>query len=102
MKKTFGRWLILFACVQLTGLVCMWIGRYGPPAAGSLVWGTALVALFPGNFLSAMVIEKLFWSSGLSLTAMSVAEMPLVVAINALLWVGVIGAIRRLRGQRSR
>jgi hypothetical protein len=102
MKKTFGRWMIIFACVQLGGLVCMWTWQYVPVAASSFVWGTALIALFPGNILSAILIDKLFWSSGLSPTGMSVAEMPVLVAINALLWVGLIGAIRQLLGQRSR
>jgi hypothetical protein len=102
MKTTFGLWAILFAGVQATGLVCMWTWQYAPPAAGSFVWGTAIIALFPGNILSAMLVEKLFWKSGLSLTAMAAAEMPVLVAINAVLWFSVIGAMRRLFGQRSR
>jgi hypothetical protein len=102
MKKIFGRWLVLFAFVQLTGLVCMWTWRYAPPVASSFIWGIAFIALFPGNVLSAILIEKLFWNSGLSLIAMSVAEMPVLVAINAVLWFGVIRALRRLLGRRFR
>jgi hypothetical protein len=96
MKKTFATWTIIFACVQLTGLVCLWMWRYAPPAASSFVWGTALVALFPGNILSAILIEKLFWSSRLSLTTMAVAEIPVLLSINALLWFGLATAVRRL------
>jgi len=72
----------------------MW--RYAPPAASSFIWGTALVALFPGNILSAILIEKLFWSSRLSLATMAVAEIPMLLSINAPLWFGLATAVRRL------
>jgi len=79
----------------------MWTWPYVPSFARSFVWGAAILALFPGNFLSSILMDKLFWKSGLSLTAMSVAGMPVLVAMNAALWFGVIGALRRLLGRRS-
>jgi hypothetical protein len=101
MSKTWRRWATIFAAVQLAGLVCMCIWPYAK-AAYSFLWGTAFIALFPGNLLAAMLIEKLFWNSGLSLTAMSAIEMPVLVALNAALWFSVIGVVRRLLGLRSR
>jgi hypothetical protein len=68
------------------------------PTAGALMWGTALIALLPGNFISAILIEKLFWSSGLSLTGMSLLETPIMVAVNALLWFLLVRLVQRLRG----
>jgi hypothetical protein len=102
MNRPVARWVILFVCVQVIGLACMWVWPHVQSIAGSFVWGTTLIALFPGNMLSAIIIEKVFWSSGLSLTSMAFIEMPVLVAINFALWFGVIGAIRRLTAHRSR
>jgi hypothetical protein len=96
MKTSFRSSTILFAGVQLIGLVCMCTWQSTPLAVASLIWGTALIALFPGNFLSTMLIEKLFWKSELSLTAMLAAEIPVLIAINAALWFALIKTMRRL------
>ena len=69
------------------------------PIAGVYLWGTALIALVPGNFISAVLIEKLFWSSGLSLIGMSLLEVPILLAINALLWFSLMRIIQMLRGR---
>lgn len=95
MKKG-SRLLIWFAGVELIGLVCMLSWQSAPPAIASYIWGTALVALFPGNLLSAVLIEKLFWTSPLPSAAMLAAEIPVLVAINAAIWFGLIRAKRRL------
>jgi len=101
MKKALATWMVAFAFVQLTGLACMWMWRYAPPATSSFVWGTALVALFPGNMLSAILIEKLFWTSRMSLPVMAVVEIPVLLSINALFWFGLAAAMRRLRRRHS-
>lgn len=69
------------------------------PIAGPYVSGAALIALLPGNFISAMLIEKLFWGSRLSLTGMSLLEVPILVAVNALLWFSLMRLVHRLRGR---
>jgi len=77
----------------------MWIwphARVGAP----FLWGAAFTALFPGNIISTWLIEKLFWESSLSLTAMLALEVPIMVGINALLWFIIIGLIRNLVGRR--
>jgi hypothetical protein len=90
--------VILFVFVQLTGLVSMCIWPFSK-AAGSFLWGTAFLSLFPGNLLAAMLIEKLFWNTGLSLRAMAIIEIPLMIAFNGALWFVVIGSIRWLLGR---
>jgi hypothetical protein len=47
--------------------------------------------------VSAIVVEKLLWRSGLTLIAFSVIEIPLLLAINAVLWFVIVRAARRLR-----
>jgi hypothetical protein len=98
MKRSLRRWAVVFLAVQLGGLAFMWIWPHAR-VAGAFLWGTAFVALFPGNILSTTLIEKLFWNSTLSSKAMLIVELPVMVGINALLWVAVIGAIRKLVGQ---
>jgi hypothetical protein len=78
----------------------MWIWPYAT-GAFSFLWGTAFIALFPGNLIAAMLIEKLFWKSGMSLTAMSAAQMPVLVVVNGVIWFVLIGAVRRLLGRRT-
>jgi hypothetical protein len=100
MSKSLRRWTVAFLGVQLSGLACMWMWPHAR-VAGAFFWGAAFVALIPGNILSTTLIEKLFWNSSLSSTAMLIAELLLMVAINALLWIVVIGVIRKRIGQHE-
>jgi hypothetical protein len=59
------------------------------------------MGVFPVNILSAILIEKLFWSSRLSLATMAVAEIPVLLSINALLWFGLATAVRRLERRHT-
>ena len=102
MKTGFRLWAILFAGLQLIRLVCMCTWQSAPPGVASFIWDTAIVALFSGNFLRAILIEKLFWRNGLSLATMLAAEIPVLVAINAALWFGLIRTIRWLFRQSER
>jgi hypothetical protein len=68
--------------------------------AGPFLWGTAFIVLFPGNLTAALLIEKLFWNTGLSLRAISIIEIPFLVGFNAALWFVVVGTIKWLLEQR--
>lgn len=50
------------------------------------MWGTALITLFPGNFVSGVLVDKLFWKSTLTAVEMSVVDVPVELAINASVW----------------
>lgn len=92
------RWIVLFACVQLVGLICMWSWPYFNTASAAL-WGTALVCLFPGNMVSAGLVEKLLWKSTLSLGSMAAIELPFLIGINLGVWFVVIAAFRKVAGR---
>ena len=94
-----GKWPIVFACVQTAGLLCMGAWQH---AQSSFLWGASFLALFPGNVLSGMLVEKIFWGSRLSLSAMSAIEVPVLIAINAALWFAIIAAFGALFGRGSR
>jgi hypothetical protein len=98
--KRPGKWLFVFCAVQCVGVICMWVWPH-TLTGSSFFWGTALLLLFPGNFLSALIVEKFLWQSRLSLTAIAVIEVPLLVAINMALWWGVIRCFRRLMPRRA-
>jgi hypothetical protein len=66
------------------------------------MWGTALIALFPGNFIGGFLTEKLFWQKGLSLSGLSVLAMLLQLLINAAIWFAVIKGLKVLRVYFSR
>jgi hypothetical protein len=83
------RWVLAFVGIQLIGVACMFLWQLLHGGA-ALIWAVALIALFPGNLLSAMLIEKLLWNSHLSSAAMLVAELPITVMINAALWLFVV------------
>ena len=90
------RLIVFFSVVQLVGLGCAWL-QHPPSAASAFLWGTGFVLLFPGDLLSAWIMQKLFWQSHLSLASMSAISAVLLVAINAVIWflvAKVVGTIR--------
>jgi hypothetical protein len=87
----FRRWIIvLFSAVQLLGIGCSWLWEHPPSAVSSVLWGTAFLALFPGNLLGAWIVEKLFWQSRLSLVSIGIFSTVLLVVINATIWIVVV------------
>ena len=74
-----------FIIAQIAGEICFWSWEHISPPVGMLLWGAALVLLFPGNFLSAAIIEPVFWGK-LSLIQLAVLEVPLEIPINFVVW----------------
>jgi len=66
------------------------------PAIGVPMWGTALILLFPGNFLAGWLIQSLFWQRGLSLTVIGLLSLVAALAINTILWLSVTKAVRAI------
>jgi hypothetical protein len=97
-KMRLRRWMIVFFSVQLVGLGCAWL-QHAPSAASSALWGTGFVLLFPGDLLSAWMMEKLFWHSRLSLASTNVISAVLMVAINAIIWWLVLKAVKVIRAR---
>ncbi len=96
------RWIIVFfSAVQLLGIGCSWLWEHPPSAASSLLWGTGLFALFPGNLLSAWIVEKLFWQSRLSLMSMGIISTVLLLVINATIWLVVVKAVQVIHARLS-
>jgi hypothetical protein len=87
---------IAFAAVQIAGEICAWTWAipYGP--IGRWQWMGAFILLLPGNELASIIIEKLFWMSGMSLLAMQVLKIPLVLGINLALWIACAWVWRRV------
>ncbi len=92
------RLIVFFSVVQLVGLGCAWL-QHPPSAASAFLWGTGFVLLFPGDLLSARIMQKLFWQSHLSLTSMSAISAVLLVAINAVIWFLVAKAVGTIRAR---
>ncbi len=90
----------IFVIVQFVGLACMGVWQHVPSSVGMVMWGTALIVMFPGNFLGGWLIEKLFWQGPLSLTDIGLLSAVAAVAINAILWSLVVGAFRLIFGRR--
>ena len=78
---------VVFAVVQLVGAVCVWSGPRILSAPGPVLFLSGLVLLAPGGVLSLVIVEKLLWSSRLTLSGMTWAELALTLALNAALWV---------------
>jgi hypothetical protein len=90
-----------FAVVQLVGAVCVWSGPRILSAPGPVLFVTGLVLLVPGGLLSLVLVEKLLWSSRLTLSGMTWVELALTLAINAALWWLAAKAWRAARSRRS-
>jgi hypothetical protein len=63
-----------FAVVQLVGVVCVWSGPRILTAPGPVLFLSGLVLLAPGGLLSLVLVEKLLWSSRLTLSGMNVGR----------------------------
>lgn len=90
---------IAFVAVQSVGLICAWIWTYDIFGLGPDMWTVAFFVLFPGNALSGLIVEKVFWDTGLTLKQMLIIDIPLEIAINACVWllfVKSIGIIKRV------
>jgi hypothetical protein len=88
--------------VQTIGLLCMCTWQIASAPIASFLWGTATVALFPGNLASTVLIEKLFWNSHWTSMAMLAAELPALIAINAVFWFGLARAMQLVSRGQSR
>ena len=90
----------VFAVVQLVGAVCVWSGPRILTAPGPVLFLSGLVLLAPGDVLSLLAVEKLLWSSRLTLSGMMWAELALTLAINGVLWWSVAKAWKAIRAAR--
>jgi hypothetical protein len=74
-------------------------------APGPVLFLSGLVLLAPGGLLSLVIVEKLLWSSPLTLSGMTWFELVLTLAINAAVWWAcwrlVAKAWRSLRSRRT-
>lgn len=91
----------MFAVVQLVGAVCLWEGPRILTAPGPVLLLSGLVLLAPGGLLSLVLVEKLLWSSRLTLSGMTWVELALTLTINAALWWLAAKAWRAIRSRRS-
>jgi|SRR5580704_6254175 hypothetical protein len=92
------RLVVFFAAMQVVGMVCAWL-QHSPSAVSSVLWGTGFVLLFPGDLLSAWIMEKLFWQSRLPLASMTAITAVLMVAINVVVWFLVVKAVGTIRAR---
>src|SRR6266566_7672869 len=90
-----------FAVAQLVGAFCVWSGPRILSAPGPVLFVTGLVLLAPGGLLSLVIVERLLWSSRLTLSGMTWVELVLTLAINAALWWLAAKAWRAIRSRRS-
>jgi len=89
-----------FVAVQLGGAVCVWSGPRILSAPGPVLFLSGLVLLAPGGLLSLVLVEKLLWKSGLTLTGMTWVELALTLVLNAALWWLAVKAWRAIRSRR--
>lgn len=91
---------VAFAAVQLLGLLCFWTWGFVNSQVGAGMWGTALITLFPGNFISGVVVDKLLWKSALTAVQMSVIGVPLEIVTNAVVWFLCVRLLRFIKHPR--
>ncbi len=92
------RLIVFFSVVHLVGLGCAWL-QHPPSAASAFLWGTGFVLLFPGDLLSAWMMQKLFWQSHLSPASMNAISAALIVGMNAIIWLAVAKAVGAIRAR---
>ncbi len=88
---------VVFLIVQFLGVACLTLWERLPSRMGAPLWGTAVIALLPGNFLGGWIVEGAFWHKGLSLTVIGVLSLAVALIINAVIWFTVVKAIGVMR-----
>lgn len=78
-------WTIFFG-VQVAGEVCSWTARHFLSAIGPALWLIGSVLLLPGDMVAAFLVDKVLWHSRLTVTQMTMLQVPLELAINAVVW----------------
>ncbi len=76
----------VFIFVQIAGEICFWSCWHISSSAGMLLWSASLVFLFPGNFLSAAIIEPIFWGKKFSVLQLAIIGVPVEILINLAVW----------------
>jgi hypothetical protein len=76
---------IVFAALQFIGISCGFLAEKSDHW-GAQIWGISFVGLMPGNVLSALLVERLFWNTGASLQGLSWVRVVVMLMINAILW----------------
>jgi hypothetical protein len=93
-------WLI-FLAVQIVGEVCAWTAGHLLSAIGPVLWIIGTVLLLPGDLAGAFIVEKLFWKGALTSNQLTILQVPVGLAINAIVWVLCVKLYTSLRGRRS-
>jgi len=78
-------WLVFVCCqsVAIVGLAAVRFFRSDWLGAPLLV--VSFVGLLPGDYLSILLVERLFWSR-MTFQQMSAVEIPITVLVNGVLW----------------
>jgi hypothetical protein len=91
--------LIIFASVQIIGVLCSWFSHHLYSSASALLWGTGFIALFPGNILGSWLIDELIWESHMLATVTDLLTVAAVLSINAILWFAAVRTFRLIIGK---
>lgn len=91
----------IFLGVQVAGEVCSWTARHFLSALGPTLWLIGSVLLLPGDIGAAFLVDKMLWHSGLTMSEMTILQVPLELAINAAVWVLCARLYAFFRGRRT-
>ncbi len=90
----------IFLIVQTVGEVCSWVGSHIASSPGPPLFVIGFILLLPGRVLSVLIVEKLLWNA-LSVSQMTMAEVPLELAIDLIVWVLCTWLVRLMVKRRS-
>ena len=78
--------VVAFAVVQSVGVTCSWGCGYNVLGTGPAMWVIAWIILIPGDVVSGLVVEKLLWSTRLTLAQLGIIHVLVGLTINAFAW----------------
>ena len=94
---------IVFWIVQLLGEAGSWWDYTKTPSEiAGILWLGSNLLLLPGRIVALVMVERILWTSGLTLAQLTALGVAIEMVTNLAAWMGCAKLIRLIKNRRSR
>jgi hypothetical protein len=100
LKSVHRRGWMVFLIFQVIEVACGSVAEIVKSEWGAMLWVVSFIGLLPGNILSAMLIERTLWNTGITLAQFSLLRIPVMLLINGVVWGACVVAFNSVKRAR--